>query len=174
MARGFLQYRDIFDTTCLSKSCSRQFRTVEIGRHSLLDAIHFLPMSLWQLGCTYRWASGSSRVASPCGRFLSQAFTPLSSYLFRISNRQSLGASLVDVCRRSHQAVMNEANANRGLLLGFCFAISMKSMLLLLRSSLPDLSDAVGGPRTGDSIVEPIASRADDISAQPPSSQFSS
>ena len=77
-----------------------------------------------------------------------------------------MGASLVDVCRRSHQRVHGwTANANRRIASRVLLRdFDEIDALVIGDRRFRIYRDAVGGPRTNDSIVEPIASLRSDIS----------
>src|SRR5438067_2262771 len=143
------------------KACRRS------ADHSLLDAIHsfadVLCGSLVHLpGGRPALLASRRRVGGSARRFLPH----LSSYFIRISNRQSLGASLVDVYRRSHQRVHEStANANRGIASRVLLRDFDEIDALVTGDRRCRIyRDAVGRPRTGNSIVEPIASLRSDIS----------
>jgi hypothetical protein len=169
-ARGFVQYRDIFDNHMpLFQIMFAPIFGLIGDRPTILYWMRFilLPMYFVAAWCTYQVGARlfSRRVA--VWAVLLAGFYPtyhLTSFEFRTDN---LWAPVWLMC--VVVLISGSMNGRRmliaGLLLGFCFAISMKSMLLLLADRRCRIyRDAVGGPRTGDSIVEPMASLRSDIS----------
>src|SRR5438067_11244447 len=136
-ARGFVQYRDIFDNHMpLFQIIFAPIFGLVGDRPTILYWMRFilLPMYFVAAWCTYRVGARlfSRRVAA--WAVLLAGFYPtyhLTSFEFRTDN---LWAPVWLMC----VVVLISGSMNRrrmliaGLLLGFCFAISMKSMLLLL------------------------------------------